>query len=176
MHLFVYVYTCTYVCMYVCMYVRMYVCMYVCRKAGSYVHMHASMHTYTCVYIYIYIYLYIHVNICVWIHSMFRCLHESTQSPNISISECWWYIAFPQVLIHVVSNILHKWKPKLNNKKRKEKTFTTKKYVNCSHIHIKNSSEHRVTVKYSIYSDTVEMKNAVCIMHWKENSKLLTLF
>ena len=34
-----------------------------------------------------------------------------------------------------------------------------------SRLSVKNSPEHRITVKYSIDSDTVEMENAVCIIH-----------
>jgi len=41
--------------------------------------------------------------------------------------------------------------------------------------HIENSLEHWVTFTYIINSVSVETRTALCIIHWKGNSKLLTL-
>lgn len=78
----------------------------------------------TRVYIYTNMYMYTYVYKCVWMYSIYLCLHESrVQSPNISASDCCWYVAYPQVRIPMVLDSLRKWNSKLNNDKRKGKDF-----------------------------------------------------
>ena len=93
----------------------------------TYIYIYIGVYIYIYIYTYVYIYIYIHVYICVWMYSMYLCLHESTQSPNISINDCCWCIAFPQMRIHMVLNSLHKWNPKLNKDKRKGKKLSLPK-------------------------------------------------